>query len=305
MSRTTVLIGSLLIATVGFTVGRWSAPESQSASAPEPLEELPSPRENETAALLEAGAKDIASTADAVERQRKSEELLEKLVKLFMIDVSLRLQKNEPTDSPQTVAAHSVPTPPPQPQAPAANASPQGTSPPSSANQPAADAARRAAILLRVIEAESPIQLRQAMNDLAQMNPMPTYENARTVTESDLEVLMGRHEGQIELFQDRTSWRLTLEISRSTRWTATNPSYRLIVRIRKGPNSTSASTGDGPITQFRMNPGDSPPAYFVDFNENALQLYPKSSNDGFVGLYLESKNRSPLTPVGRITLNRR
>lgn len=303
---TTRTLGTtLLIAMVaGFGAGRWSAP-----SPPPPSEVAPSSaRESETERLLRAGAEGISSASDPAERQRRSEELLEQLVKLFMIDISLRLREPE-----VNAAASAEPTvavaPPPPPPAPAAKPAPPRPEPStaSRANEPSAPVSpvQRSLLLYRVVEADGPQQLKKALDLFARLDPMPSYQSARTVTEAELEPLLGRHQGRVDLLDGNASWRLTLEVDRSHKWTPANPIYRLVVRVVKGPNSTSASTGDGPISQFRTNPGDNPAAYYIDFSENALQIYPKKNGDGFVGLYLESKNRSPLKPVGRVDINRR
>lgn len=294
---TTILIAALL----GFALGRWSAP----APTPPPArleDDTPSAREDETARLLRAGAKEISSTDDPVERQRRAEELLEQLVKLFMIDISLRLREPAAPPAPTpTSTPPAAPAPAPEPARPQAakRAELDGAS-----NTPVRPE-QRSLLLYRVVEADGPQELKRALDLFAKLDPMPSYQSARAVTETELEPLLGRHQGRIDLLDGKTSWRLTLEVDRSHKWTPSNPIYRLVVRVNKGPNSTSASTGDGPISQFRTNPGDSPAAYYIDFSENALQIYPKKNGEGFVGLYLESKNRSPLRPVGRIDLNRR
>lgn len=281
-----------LIAAFAFGAGRWSAPSPVVDRASPETE--PSVRESEAIRILQEGATEIATISNPSERQRLQVDLLEKLVKLFMVDLSLRISETseiEPGESPTLqeppvtdVAEPEVPPPAPTP----ARVSPE----------------QRGVLVYRVVDAPNAEQLRQSLDAFSQLDPMPAYREARTAREEELLPLMGRHRGVIETFEGNKTWRVTLDVSRSAKWTPSSPSYRLAVRIVHGPGSTSNSTGDGPLSQFRLNNGDNPPAFFIDVRENALQLYPRADGRGLVGLYLESKNRSPLKPAGRVILDR-
>ncbi|HRO67716.1 MAG TPA: hypothetical protein PL182_09150, partial [Pseudobdellovibrionaceae bacterium] len=105
MKRTVLtLLAGLLI---GAAVGRWTV---ATRPLPPPEKNPAGTRDAAAEELLARSAQEISSAPDTETRQKRIEDLLQKIFKLFMIDVSLRLQALEknPEPVPSTDAASSA-----------------------------------------------------------------------------------------------------------------------------------------------------------------------------------------------------
>lgn len=267
-----------------------------------PAAEIPaeSPREEEAQRLLNEAAKDLNATVDSAERQRKADELLEKIFKLFLIEVTLRLREPKAPPAPST-----TPSPPPRV---VAEPRPLPTTSPSPA--PALEksgrekARRRARIEIRVIDANNPSALKRALTELAGQDFNSGYGASKELTAEQERAMIGVWEGRIEHDDGKPSWSLRIEVSPSPRSTPEKALYKSEIVIRKGGNSVSRTSGEGSLKNFSANT-DGSNALYIECGGDVLELYFSRSFDGMVGLYYEAQARAKFTPTGRVRLERR
>lgn len=136
---------------IGWSLGRWSRPEPPS---PDGTASRESARESETRGLLEKAAADLRNASSDDEKRQRTDELLENIFKLFLIDVHLRLAD----------AGATKPAPPPAPE-PAVAKDTDRQPPPAAPDEPAPAANerdrkreenRRRRFEINVVNAENP-----------------------------------------------------------------------------------------------------------------------------------------------------
>src|SRR5262245_61174444 len=113
--------------------------------------------DEETRSILQSAADAIKNAKTEDERRQKTDELLEKIFKLFLIDVSLRLEKSPspPAPVPATADAHPMSAPGPESEPPVESENPK-TDSKSAAN-------RRRQLEIRIVNSDDPRAVGRAL----------------------------------------------------------------------------------------------------------------------------------------------
>lgn len=276
---------------LAFAAGWWMGHVS---TPPPPLRSpvVESPRETETKALLNQALVGLTEAKTEEERSQRSDELLEKIFKLFLIEVGLRLQKPAPE-----AAASNVAPPPPV-------AEPRVDTPP--AAKPAKtedDPRRKRRVEIQVVNAPSDGSLERALKQLAKEDFESGFKSARSLNSTESAALLGTWEGRAEFDDRRHPWTVRLKITPSAKSTADHPQFKYEVRMVKARGSISNKSGDGDLQGFSRGAGDLAPI-FIEAGGDVLQLYASTQFDGLVGLVFEEQGRLNLKPTGRLRLER-
>lgn len=298
-----IVLGLSFAGGLAFGVWRFGSNEK---SAETPIAEKLH-RHDELQSLLEQASKDLANASES-EKLAKVEKLLGEIFKLFLVDVSLRLQQVQQNSAEVTPQTAPTPTHSDQNNSPkmAATSSARPAPSTSAATKDASAAPAWPVLDIRIVEAANQQALKQALDALAAENVLPRLDASKPVNEEASRLLFGEHQGRI-VFGDagRPPWGLRLRVEESPKSTPEKLVYKYEIRLTKGKGSVSRSTGEGDLRSFTLGSGENAP-YFIDLKEEMLMLYPspKYEAPGFVGLFYEAQGRSQLVPVGRIQLTR-
>lgn len=288
------LLAFLLIAVFG--AGWWFG--HRSVETPPPAVPAESPREEETERLLRDAAQDINAAADPGERARKVDELLEKIFKLFLIEVSLRLADSKPPVAPTAPPPPAAePSPPPAPPAPA--------DPPARPPRELSETEqqrRRARVEARVVNADNPRTLRNALTELAGQDMQKSYGASKDFTPEQEKNMIGVWEGRIEQIDGSAPWSLRIEI-KPIAASGGKEAYQSDVLVTKSGRSVSHSSGRGSLKGFSSSPDGS--AIYIEAGGDVMELYFSKTFDGLVGLFYKAESRAQFKPTGRIRLERR
>lgn len=288
------LLPVLLVAVFG--AGWWFG--HRAIETPAPVVPAESPREEETERLLRDAAHDI-NAADPAERARKVDELLEKIFKLFLIEVSLRLADSKPVAAPPAPPSPTVAPPPPA--APPAPAEPPV--PPPRELSETEQQRRRARIEARVVNADNPRTLRNALTELAGQDVQKSYGASKDFTPEQEKNMIGLWEGRIEQIDGSAPWVLRIQIKPIAAASGGKDAYQSEVLITKNGRSISHTSGRGSLKGFSASPDGS--AIYIDAGGDVIELYFSKTFDGMVGLFYRSESRAQFKPTGRIRLERR
>lgn len=260
------------------------------ASAEKPVVKSSAEARDEAAQrLLQDSANEIARITDADERQKRAEDLLEKILKLFMVDLSLRLR-----DTPTPPAASLMPEPTPQASAPTAGAEERAH----------LSGLPQTRVYEKALEhLADPDKINEVLDQLAKQDFTKAFSKTNPPNPLQAEPLFGTFTGKIELFNDRAPWDLRLSVSVGNAAERRNPEYNYAIVVTKAPGHVSRSNGRGGLKGFSIS-SENPDMFFVEAGDDVLQLYRSKRFDGFNGLLYEGPNKFSMKATGRVLLNK-
>lgn len=289
-----MLVIAVLIA---FGIGRWLP--RKDAPPVSPVAE-PSEREAETRALLQEAAEELKVASNDDERRQKTEILLEKIFKLFLIDVSLRL-----SSAAACPAAEPLPCTPAAPPAAAKTATAElGTiAAPEQKKNPKTEAEKRRRFEVRIIDAATPNAMKKALGKLSELDFDTGFKASTDLNAQQIQSLAGVYEGQAE-FPDKGAWSARFELSVTGTSANGQSLYHSSMKLtRNGKISESSGDGDS-LRGYSIGQGENAPLY-IEVGQTTLVLYWSQAFDGFSGVVYEEAGQHTKKPTGRIHLERR
>lgn len=300
LSRSSIS-GLLLGLLVGFGGAHLLRPAPPPAEIPiEAPTETPveSPLEKEARDLLTSEAAAIAALSDRDEKLRWQDELLEKILKLFLIDVGLRLERRAREPAPAVVAAARpapVPPPPPAPTPVKREDTPQDF------RRAAEQARQRNRLYARIVGATDANSVRRELREIASPDLGQDLKNSTPVPAEKALELVGSYEGNVRLNEGNERWNMTMSIEHDP--TREDEGFVYEVRLGKNGRPFSTTRGRGSLKNFRYQDGDVPQIY-IEMGGNYSQLFPAPEIPGFIGIFYESTETRELKAIGRITLRK-
>lgn len=279
---------------VGVVIGRgWQRDPAPPPVAPPEISE----REREARELLQQEAQKIAAMPDSPERQAKQDELLEKVMKLFLIDVSLRLAEHKKAASvpvpavPAPAQAHETAPPPPTKS--------QTDEAAKSTRDQAKENFRRNRLFARIVEATDANQVRRELKDFASKDLSSDLKSSNPLPKDQAQALIGSYEGLVNL-DNGERWNATMEI---TPIQDKPDQYHQEIKLSKNGRVFSNSNGNGHLDDFRYTDNGRPQIY-VNIGGDYMQLMAAPDLPGFIGIHYTSNSIRELIPDGRITFRK-
>lgn len=279
----------------GVVIGRgW-----QRDPAPPPAPEI-SEREREARELLQTEAQKIAAMPDTPERQAKQDELLAKVLKLFLIDVSLRLVEHGKPAAVAVAAPAPTPAPPPEP-APSHPTGTQRADAAKEAREKAKENYRRHRLYARIVEATDANQVQRELKQFASKDLSANLKASSPLPRDQALALIGFYEGFVNL-DNGDRWTATMEI---TPVQEKPDQYNQEIKLSKNGRVFSNSHGTGRLSDFRYSEGNGmTPQIYVNIGGDYLQLMTAPEIPGFIGIHYSTNPVRELVPDGRITLRK-
>jgi hypothetical protein len=296
MSRLSLFAIVILTFGIGWYAGQKSVPTPE-PTAPPPIDT----KGIEAQRLLEDGAKEIAAISDENLRRQKAEELLEKMLKLFMIDLSLRLQRTEAELAAKPAEPPPAPThPPARPEKEFPNSGQAPTTAPTKGLTPE----QRRRFEMTVVNSDNPSDINRALRELAKLPFDDIFKGSKDPTPQQTESLFGTFSGQVIFYDGRPPWRLRIQLSPEPGSTLEYPSYVSVIHVTNAAGKNSQSRGRGSLKGFSVGSQD-PLMFFVESGDDVFQLYKSKSSAGFVGLLFEAEGKRNMKASARVTLEQR
>lgn len=223
---------------------------------------------------------------DLKQKYEKADELLGKIMLLFLADIGFRLQKSTPIELPPP-EAQTIPL-----SSPTITESPKAPQQPPIESIPADTGLTGKSKLIYSLRSTDAIQ--RALNDSLIENPKIESARGSLISKTNLKYLEGRYTGTISFLDGKreplqVTWELTPDHSKST----SSGTFNLSLR---GPTKNSETSGQGDFKNLITLANDSH-GYLVSAcgDECYLQLYYNAPSDQFYGNYYEtikgSKNK--------------
>lgn len=273
------LISLFLAFAIGLSIGLWTRQKTAS------IQTETVSASNQLRNLVEENATSIRNSTDEAERQKKIEALLEKILNLFMIDISLRM-----TQKPLVIA-----------DVPVAVSTP-GLAPPNATplrvERPTVDRSS----ILQLEKALLRATPNEALADLEKLKVSDFGDLLKTsqpLAAEQIRELYGRWRGNLEYIDGRATEGLSVSVG------PRGPDvYRYSITIEKSGRRRSNSSGEGSLKDFSGGGNESPAVYVsIAGGEQYLQMYHVLSSQNWMGNLYEKKGDA-YVPVGRFTLTR-
>ncbi|MES2856745.1 MAG: hypothetical protein V4692_12815, partial [Bdellovibrionota bacterium] len=240
----------LLCFALGWVLSREIHPAAPLIPSPAAIE-----RDQKTEDLLRASAKDIELAQTSEQRQKKIEELLEKVFKLFMIELSLRVKNGEPV--PPTLAENAPAIASPTP-------APVFTESPAKQTQFMKIGEDKIKTLeVTVIEGDLSKAL-ASLRELGKGDFNDGFKNAKDLSQEQAESLIGEWSGRVRMFEETVEpWRVRITVDHSAKSTSEKPLYKYRITVNKNPKARDVSTtsGEGNLKHFSKADGETTPMF--------------------------------------------
>ncbi|MBX3021374.1 MAG: hypothetical protein KF799_06810 [Bdellovibrionales bacterium] len=283
-----------LVAALAFTFGRWTA-ESPIPMAPEDsAQDLKAARDQ----LLKISAseyQDYLAMKASPEKAHKADELLTKIMQLFIADLGLRLNKG-PSARPAVSSPADVPA--------MVNAAPTAAvqeeeatpAPPVRAWLAAEPAIQHARNEREAVHAVKEATIGDLFNELKRSVPL----NAEQARE-----LSGRYTGEVTFFDNSTAWKVDWTLR--ARADGSEIQGRNDIKLSKNGKMFSHSSGRGKIDRGLSVGGDGSAAIFVAVygDQGYFQLYSTENDALLVGNYYQRQGLDQFKQLGTVVLKRR
>ena len=233
---------------------------------------------------------------DSPEKMQKANELLGKIMVLFLADIGTRLKAAEQTLKSPAPYVETPSAPAPTPIESAAKTPPQKPSPeaPTWKNAGTAiGAARR--------EDEALEAMKKAEID----NLVQAIKSSTEPSQAQIASLNGVFSGEITFGEGREPWHMEFRLAAANRGEGVKGRHSLI--LSKGGKVFSNSSGRGDLDQYAAESAEEGSAIFIKAGGDLgyFQLYPVANLRAIVGIFYEKKGIDEFKPTGQVKLQRR
>lgn len=288
---------------VSYKAGQRSAPAAQSAEQIE---------DQVKAELIELTRKDFEeyqSLKTLEDRYKKADEILGKIVTIFLADLGLRLGYH-PTNPALLDAACAIAAPTPIPSVtPTPEPTPQMMSQetPKPTPTPAPRAWTRGES--RVYGSHDEFEALAELRKLEIPDLFSTLKDSKSLNNREAMDIDGRFQGEISFFDrktHKTDWYIEWEVQYQS---ATKDGRSFIALTRKSDGKTfsrtRSGTGKGLVTDNFMRPvGSKALIVNVYGDDGYIQIYPLGNKNTWVGNYYEKAKLGEYKMVGQVKLNK-
>lgn len=299
----------LIIAFVSYRAGK-------NAATPTNAHQIEEEVKNELISLTAKDFEEYQNLKGMEERYKKADEILGKIVTVFLADLGLKLSF-QPVNPAMIEGACAIPmaaaTPLPAPTSTPMSSSSDGA-PLAATNSPTPRAAPNTWIqgekeLLRIQSEEHALE---ELKKIAIPDIYATLTTATSLDNADQLEMKGTYTGEINFFDKKahpTDWNIKIRIQYDSRAAeASNNSYITLSNKSDGKTfSTSRSNRNGIVSQnFSRSPGSRALLVNVYGDDGYIQIYPLGGNGTrtWVGNYYHKKKIGQYEFAGQVTLNR-
>lgn len=262
--------------------------------------------------FTDADFQEYQQLKDRSQQYAKAEELLGKIMMVFLADLGLKVNK---TDL-DKVAKMAQPIPPPLPPAPPVGSSTQA--PPSSEAHSAAGAG---ALVTKPTadnrQAPNWAEREKALGEIANEgdaanflknvavdNLFGSIKSSRPMDAGMLDALNGNFQGRIVMDDPQAkSQDITLELKGFREGESTTGTYK--IGVSAGGQATSTTTGSGELKHFRSVEGSTQAVIIASTPNSYIQVYSVPRLNQLIGNYYKQDSVDKFSKAGTVILNRR
>jgi hypothetical protein len=299
-----VLIVAALVGYFSYQTGKSSAPLASSPPGDEFKERFEA-LQGKMQKISNEDFQEYLSLKDKAEQYAKAEEILGKVMMLFLADLGIRMSKSDIEKVARMASAPaSAPEPPPAPAPPTLSPPDTNELPKSPHPAPAvAGPPWPAAQEKKLPEVHSREDARAFLKTVALDNIFGAVKSSKPLDPAALTFLNGNWGGRIAMdAEGDPSMRLRLEIN-GVRETGSGE-YK--ITVTSGKDSKSVTSGKGSFKDFRSADGSTVQAVIVRSTPTSyLQLYSTARGDMLIGNFYREKSADEYVKAGSVILERR
>ena len=300
-NRFLMLFSAGILLCVGFYLGRYfSSPTVSPATAVEPAA-----LNSQSCSEMEQFKSDFEeyqSLKNQAEKFKKADEILSKIMTVFLADLGLRQLLPAETPVPQN------PTTTVQTQEPAPSSAPTTAPTEDTQNIPTApNAGREAARLkrfeMRLINSNREADAKDALKSLENKDLFSALKSAEPLTDRKFEIIMGHYTGEISFFDNKPGW--IIEWDMNLRKTAKGWQGNQLITLTDAKGQIfSRYTGDGAVKQLSADSNSQAIFVNVQGDDGYLQIYPVRHLDKIYGNYYGKKGLGEFVAKGTVVLQK-
>ena len=275
---TKILIAVIVAFSAGFFTNRYIIKNNSVPATSEKCIQLDEAKSN-LIKISQNEYQEYTKIKDLKQKYEKADELLGKIMLLFLADVGFRTQNSPAVETTSATSEPPVTSATPSTFTPA----PVGTIPSTETLQVNTGLQGKAALISSL---RSEAQIMQALNAAVIENPKIEGAKGSSPSVKQIAMLDGIYLGQVKFFDPkRDPLAITWELNQETGKTTPYGTFRLAVH---GPGKDSETRGNGEVDNIKTL-ADDPNGLIIDAcgNECYFQLYYNAPSDQFYGNYYE------------------
>ncbi|MDG0815236.1 hypothetical protein [Bdellovibrio svalbardensis] len=304
-NSTTLLLGFFLL--IGVSFASYEAGQKSVST----LSSEASIEEKVKADLVELTKKDFEEYQNLKtmeDRYKKADEILGKIVTVFLADLGLKLSFKplnpallEGACAIPGLAPAVTPTPSPAPQQSNMSTPPAATTP---------TIVKTPAWILnekRIANMDREEDILRALKQNPIEDLFTTLKSSHDISRGEALIIEGRFQGEIHFFdrkKHKSDWILYWEINDITAQGRTSSSSLITLTEKSNGKTFSRSRGNQMLKNFTRPDGSKALIVNVNDDDGYIQIYPVGGTDQWVGNYYEKSKIGEYNFVGQVTLNR-
>lgn len=226
---------------------------------------------------------DYLKLKDSAEKYKMADELLGKVMVLFLADLSLSL-KNTPSVSADVSLATHIES------KEALKDLPKTTESKNSDVSLSLDQVSKKSIEEKLIATVSENEALKLLKDLEIKDLLPELKNNKILSQKQLNLINGKFAGVVTFDDKKEPWRIEWDVNAEI--VNGKVKGKQLMTLSNSKKTFSTSRGDGELTDFSAFAGDSSAILINSYGDDGyIQLYPFASTGKFFGnYYLKEKN---------------